>query len=212
MKIDVINKDMKKISELELNQSIWEITPNKTLQFDSLLKYNAGQRQGTHKVKSRGEVSGGGRKPWKQKKTGNARQGSIRSPQWKGGGIVFGPTVERNYKLKLNKKQSNLAIKSALVAKFHNNNIIVIEKFSFEKPATKEMYQLLTGLQLNNKKVLVITNPENQAIVSKSGRNIPKLTIISSASLNIYDLLNNEKILITLSAINKIEESWGKCI
>lgn len=211
MKINIVDQTGKKVSALELNEKVWGIIPNKQAQFDSLLSYNAALRQGTHKVKNRAEVSGGGRKPWKQKGTGNARQGSIRAPQWKGGGVVFGPTTKKNYLLKLNKKVRNLALRSALSAKFQNNNIIIIDQFSFEKPSTKTMLEILTNLKLNNNKTLIINdllnNNENNII--KSARNLKRTQAISSSSINIYDLLNSNKILLTAQAVKNIEEALG---
>lgn len=210
MKINIIDQTGKKVSQLELNEKVWGIKPNKQAQFDSLLSYNAALRQGTHKVKNRAEVSGGGRKPWKQKGTGNARQGSIRSPQWKGGGVVFGPTTERNYTIKLNKKVRNLALRSALSAKFKNNSIIVVDQLNFEKPSTKAMLEILTTLSLNNNKTLIISEQVvNDNNVIKSGRNLPRTQTINSRSINIYDLLHANKVLLTPQAVKNIEEALG---
>lgn len=209
MKINVVDSTGKKVSELTLNQKVWAVTPNQQAQFDSLLSYNAAKRQGTHKTKTRAEVSGGGRKPWKQKGTGNARQGSIRAPQWKGGGIVFGPTTEKNYLIKLNKKVRNLALRSALSAKLQNKNIIVIDELKFEKPSTKSMLEILTNLELANNKTLIISDWENHDAVIKSARNLARTQSISAKSINIYDLLNAKKILLTQAAIKNIEEALG---
>lgn len=209
LKINVVDHNGKKVSELKLNEKIWGIKPNQQVQFDSLLSYNAAQRQGTHKVKTRAEVSGGGRKPWKQKGTGNARQGSIRAPQWKGGGIVFGPTTERNYTIKLNKKVRSLALKSALAAKLQNDNIVVIDQLTFEKPSTKTMLKTLTKLKLANNKTLIISDIENQKTVIKSARNLERTEVISSNNVNIYALLNANKVLLTLEAVKNIEEALG---
>lgn len=209
MKINVVDRTGKQVSELTLNEKVWAVTPNQQAQFDSLLSYNAAKRQGTHKAKTRAEVSGGGRKPWKQKGTGNARQGSIRAPQWKGGGVVFGPTPEKNYLIKLNKKVRNLALRSALAAKLQNANIIVIDELKFDKPSTKSMLEVLTNLQLANNKTLVISDTENQTTVIKSARNLTRTQTIGAASINIYDLLNANKVLVTLAAVKKIEEALG---
>lgn len=207
MKINVVNNAGTKVSELALNEKIWGIEPHKQAQFDSLLSYNATKRQGTHAVKSRAEVAGGGRKPWKQKGTGNARQGSIRAPQWKGGGIVFGPTPERNYLITLPKKVRRLALKSALAAKFQNSNMIVIDELNFEKPSTKTMLETLTNLELANNKTLIITGTSNKELVIKSGRNLPRTITITAKSINIYDLLNAKKVLFTTEAIKIVEEA-----
>ncbi|MGL5268664.1 MAG: 50S ribosomal protein L4 [Spiroplasma sp.] len=209
MKINVVDSTGKKVSELTLNQKVWAVTPNQQAQFDSLLSYNATKRQGTHKTKTRAEVSGGGRKPWKQKGTGNARQGSIRAPQWKGGGIVFGPTTEKNYLIKLNKKVRKLALKSALAAKLQNKNIIVIDELKFEKPSTKSMLEILTNLELTNNKTLIISDWENHDAVIKSARNLVRTQSISAKSINIYDLLNAKKVLLTQAAVKNIEEALG---
>lgn len=207
MKINVVNNSGTKVSELTLNEKIWGIEPHKQAQFDSLLSYNATKRQGTHAVKSRAEVAGGGRKPWKQKGTGNARQGSIRAPQWKGGGIVFGPTPDRNYLISLPKKVRRLALKSALAAKFQNSNMIVIDELKFEKPSTKTMLETLTNLELANNKTLIITGTSNKELVIKSGRNLPRTITIAAKSINIYDLLNAKKVLFTTEAIKIVEEA-----
>lgn len=207
MKINVVNNAGTKVSQLTLNEKIWGIEPHKQAQFDSLLSYNATKRQGTHAVKSRAEVAGGGRKPWKQKGTGNARQGSIRAPQWKGGGIVFGPTPERNYLITLPKKVRRLALKSALAAKFQNSNMIVIDELKFEKPSTKTMLETLTNLELANNKTLIITGTSNKELVIRSGRNLPRTITITAKSINIYDLLNAKKVLFTTEAIKIVEEA-----
>ncbi|WP_425383050.1 50S ribosomal protein L4 [Spiroplasma endosymbiont of Melieria omissa] len=207
MKINVVNNAGTKVSELTLNEKIWGIEPHKQAQFDSLLSYNATKRQGTHAVKSRAEVAGGGRKPWKQKGTGNARQGSIRSPQWKGGGIVFGPNTDRIYLIGLPKKVRRLAIKSALAAKFQNKNIVVIDELNFEKPSTKIMLETLKVLELANNKTLIVSGISNKETVIKSGRNLPRTTTIAANSINIYDLLNAKKVLFTTEAIKIVEEA-----
>lgn len=209
MNIDVIDITGKKVSEITLNEKIWGITPHSQAQFDSLLSYNASLRQGTHKVKTRAEVSGGGRKPWRQKGTGNARQGSIRSPQWKGGGIVFGPTTERNYLLNLSKKVRRLALKSALAAKLANNKIVVLEQLTLEKPSTKTMANTLKNLDLAQNKTLVINENSNEATITnvlKSGRNITKTKFINVSGMNIFTLLNANKVCLTVNAIKNIEE------
>lgn len=207
MKINVVNNAGTKVSELTLNEKIWGIEPHKQAQFDSLLSYNATKRQGTHAVKNRAEVAGGGRKPWKQKGTGNARQGSIRSPQWKGGGVVFGPNPDRNYLIGLPKKLRKLGIKSALAAKFQTKNIVVIDELQFEKPSTKTMLETLKVLELANKKTLIVAQKNNSDVVIKSGRNLVRTKAITANSINIYDLLNAKKVLFTVEAIKIVEEA-----
>lgn len=207
MKINVVNNAGTKVSELTLNEKIWGIEPHKQAQFDSLLSYNATKRQGTHAVKNRAEVAGGGRKPWKQKGTGNARQGSIRSPQWKGGGVVFGPNPDRNYLIGLPKKLRKLGIKSALAAKFQTKNIVVIDELQFEKPSTKTMLETLKVLELANNKTLIVAQKNNSDVVIKSGRNLVRTKAITANSINIYDLLNAKKVLFTVEAIKIVEEA-----
>jgi large subunit ribosomal protein L4 len=163
----------------------------------------ASLRQGTHKVKNRSEVRGGGRKPWRQKGTGRARQGSIRSPQWRGGGIVFGPTP-RSYTYKLNKKVRRLAIKSALSTKVLENNVIVLEDLVLNAPKTKDMVAVLKGLAIE-KKALVVTADVNEA-VELSARNIQGLTVVTANGVNVLDVLGHEKLVLTKAAVEKVEE------
>lgn len=163
----------------------------------------ASLRQGSHKVKKRSEVRGGGRKPWRQKGTGRARQGSIRSPQWRGGGVVFGPTP-RSYSYKLPKKVRRLAIKSVLSSKVNDNNIIVLEDLTLDTVKTKEMAAILKGLSVE-KKALIVTADANEA-VSLSARNIPGVTVVQANGINVLDVVNHEKLLITKAAVEKVEE------
>jgi large subunit ribosomal protein L4 len=163
----------------------------------------ASLRQGTHKVKNRSEVAGGGRKPWRQKGTGRARQGSIRSPQWRGGGVVFGPTP-RSYAYKLPKKVRRLAIKSALSSKVIDNNIVVLEDLAFNAPKTKEMTAVLNGLSVA-KKALIVTADNNEN-VALSARNIPGVTVVTASGVNVLDVLNHEKLIMTKAAVQKVEE------
>jgi large subunit ribosomal protein L4 len=163
----------------------------------------ASLRQGTHKVKNRSEVAGGGRKPWRQKGTGRARQGSIRSPQWRGGGVVFGPTP-RSYAYKLPKKVRRLAIKSALSSKVIDNSIVVLEDLAFNAPKTKEMTSVLKGLSVE-KKALIVTADINEN-VALSARNIPGVTVVTANGVNVLDVLNHEKLIMTKAAVQKVEE------
>jgi large subunit ribosomal protein L4 len=163
----------------------------------------ASLRQGTHKVKNRSEVAGGGRKPWRQKGTGRARQGSIRSPQWRGGGVVFGPTP-RSYSYKLPKKVRRLAIKSALSSKVIDNSIVVLEDLAFNAPKTKEMTSVLKGLSVE-KKALIVTADINEN-VALSARNIPGVTVVTANGVNVLDVLNHEKLIMTKAAVQKVEE------
>ncbi|AJD89453.1 50S ribosomal protein L4 [Jeotgalibacillus haloalkalitolerans] len=202
-KVSVFKQDGSQAGDIELNESIFGIEPNNAVMFETVLMQRAAQRQGTHKVKNRSEVAGGGRKPWRQKGTGRARQGSIRSPQWRGGGTVFGPTP-RSYSYKLPKKVRRLAIKSALSSKVAEENILVLEALSFESPKTKEFASVLSSLSLD-KKVLVVTEglDENVAL---SGRNIPGVTVISATGVNVLDVLGHDKVVMTKGAVQKVEE------
>jgi large subunit ribosomal protein L4 len=163
----------------------------------------ASLRQGTHKVKNRSEVAGGGRKPWRQKGTGRARQGSIRSPQWRGGGVVFGPTP-RSYSYKLPKKVRRLAIKSALSSKVIDNSIVVLEDLALNAPKTKEMAAVLKGLSVE-RKALIVTADNNEN-VALSSRNIPNVTVVTANGVNVLDVLNHDKLIMTKAAVQKVEE------
>ncbi|WP_379971389.1 50S ribosomal protein L4 [Ectobacillus sp. sgz5001026] len=202
-KVTLFNQAGSQVGEIELAEAIFGIEPNESVLFDALVMQRASLRQGTHKVKGRSEVRGGGRKPWKQKGTGRARQGSIRSPQWRGGGIVFGPTP-RSYAYKLPKKVRRLAVKSALSTKVLENNIIVLDSLAFDAPKTKEMSSVLKGLSVE-KKALIVTDDSNEA-VALSARNIPGVTVITANSVNVLDVLYHDKLIMTKAAVEKVEE------
>jgi large subunit ribosomal protein L4 len=202
-KVALFNQSGSKVGDIELNDTVFGIEPNKHVMFEAVLMQRASLRQGNHKVKNRSEVRGGGRKPWRQKGTGRARQGSIRSPQWRGGGTVFGP-VPRSYSYKLPKKVRRLAIKSALSSKVVEENILVLEALSFDAPKTKEFANVLKGLSLDSK-TLVITDgiDENVAL---SARNIPGVTVVPADGISVLDVLGHDKLVITKSAVEKVEE------
>ncbi|MDF0727577.1 50S ribosomal protein L4 [Cytobacillus sp. S13-E01] len=202
-KIALYNQKGSNVGEIELNESIFGIEPNNQVLFDAVIMQRASLRQGTHKVKVRSEVRGGGRKPWKQKGTGRARQGSIRSPQWRGGGIVFGPTP-RSYSFKLPKKVRRLAVKSALSTKVLENNLLVLDNLSFEAPKTKEMSAVLKGLSIE-RKALIVTGDINET-VALSARNIPGVTVVTANGINVLDVLNHDKLIMTKAAVEKVEE------
>lgn len=202
-KIALLNQSGANVGEIELNDSVFGIEPNNQVLFDAVLAQRASLRQGTHKVKNRSEVSGGGRKPWRQKGTGRARQGSIRSPQWRGGGIVFGPTP-RSYSFKLPKKVRRLAIKSALSSKVLENNVLVLDALTLGAPKTKDMVSVLNSLEVN-RKALIVTADLNE-MVSLSARNIPGITVVSADGINVLDVLNHDKLIITKEAVQKVEE------
>ncbi|WP_144704583.1 50S ribosomal protein L4 [Fictibacillus phosphorivorans] len=202
-KVALFKQDGTQAGDIELNDSVFGIEPNKSVLFDAVIMQQASQRQGTHDVKNRSEVAGGGRKPWKQKGTGRARQGSIRSPQWVGGGVVFGPTP-RSYSYKLPKKVRRLAIKSALSSKVLDNDLIVLEGLAFEVPKTKEMMQVLANLSAD-RKALVVTADYNDA-VALSARNIPGVTVVTANGVSVLDVLNHDKLLMTKDAVEKVGE------
>lgn len=209
MTVDVFKIDGSKSGEkIELSENIFAIEPNDHAIYLDVKAYLANQRQGTHKAKERGEVRGGGKKPWKQKGRGGARAGTIRSPLWVGGGTIFGPRP-RDYRQDLPKKVKQLARKSALTYKFKDEQLIVVEDFSFDKPRTKDFVSVLESLKLSGKKVLLLTG-DYKPEVYKSGRNIPKVQILEAAKATTYDLLNNQVLVMQKSAVNVIENILSK--
>lgn len=204
LKVAVYNQEGTKVKDTELNESIFGIEPNNQAIFDMVLLQRASWRQGTHKVKNRTEVKGGGKKPWRQKGTGRARQGSIRAPQWRGGGVVFGPTPDRNYKLKMNRKVRRLALKSALSQKVIDSELTVLDTIALDTPKTKAMIKVLENLEANRKTLIVMDEiTENVAL---SARNIPGVKVINSKGLNVYDILDSTKLVMTEEAIKAVEE------
>lgn len=202
-KVALFNQAGSQVGEIELNDSVFGIEPNNHVMFEAVVMQRASLRQGTHKTKIRSEVAGGGRKPWRQKGTGRARQGSIRSPQWRGGGTVFGP-VPRSYSYKLPKKVRRLAIKSALSSKVQSENIFVLESLAFEAPKTKEFKNVLNGLAVNTKALIVTAGLEEN--VALSARNIPGVTVVTADGINVIDVLNHDKLIMTKAAVEKVEE------
>ncbi|WLR41982.1 50S ribosomal protein L4 [Bacillus carboniphilus] len=203
LKVALYNQSGSEIGEVELNDSVFGVEPNESVLYEAIIMQRASLRQGTHKVKNRSEVKGGGRKPWRQKGTGRARQGSIRSPQWRGGGTVFGPTP-RSYSYKLPKKVRRLAIKSALSTKVNENSLVVLEDLTFAAPKTKEMKTVLNSLSVE-KKALIVTADFNEA-VSLSARNIPGVTVVTTEGINVLDVINHDKLLMTKAAVEKVGE------
>lgn len=209
MTIDVLKIDGSKNGEkIELSDSIFAIEPNDHAIYLDVKAYLANQRQGTHKAKERGEVRGGGKKPWKQKGRGGARAGTIRSPLWVGGGTIFGPRP-RDYRQDLPKKVKQLARKSALSYKVKDEQLVVVEDFSFDKPKTKDFVNVLESLKIVGKKVLLLTG-DYKPEVYKSGRNIPKVQILEAAKATTYDLLNNQVLVMQKSAVSVIENILSK--
>jgi len=203
MKLDVYKIDgTQEGTSVELAEDVFGIEPNDHVIYLAVKAYLANQRQGTHKTKERNEVSGGGRKPWKQKGRGTARSGSTRSPIWIGGGTIFGPKP-RNYRQKLNKKVSRLARKSALSYKASANQIIVVEDFSYDVPKTNDFVKMLDSLKIAGKKTLLLTS-EHQENIYKSGRNIDRVSILEAQKASTYDLLNHQVIVLQKSAVDKL--------
>lgn len=186
-----------------LNDSVFGIEPNESVVFDAVVMQRASLRQGTSAVKNRSAVRGGGRKPWRQKGTGRARQGSIRSPQWRGGGTVFGPTP-RSYAYKLPKKVRRLAIKSVLSQKVLDGDLIVVDVLNFDAPKTKAFAEVLGNLKVTTK-VLVALEADND-IAALSARNLPNVTVVPAKGINVLDVVNNQKLILTQSALATIEE------
>ena len=205
-KIEVINVEGKKVKELTLNDSVFGIEPNMNVVHSVVLNYLANQRQGTQNTKTRAEVAGGGRKPWRQKGTGRARQGSIRAPQWIKGGIALGPKP-RSYKYKINKKERALAVRSVLSAKLAENELVVVDQFGLNEIKTAKFAKILNNIKVEGKSLVVI--PENDVNVQKSARNIKgvKTTIVDT--MTVYDILNARNLVITENAIKKIEEVYA---
>lgn len=192
--------------KLELADEIFGIEPNDHAIYLSVKSYLANQRQGTHKSKERGEVSGGGKKPWKQKGRGGSRAGTTRSPLWVGGGTIFGPRP-RDYRQDLPKKVKRLARKSALSYKVKDEQLIIVEDFNFEKPKTKDFVNFLNSFKISGKKVLLLTNGKLESVY-KSGRNVPKVKIIEAYKASTYDILNNQVLVMQKSAVDVVSNSF----
>lgn len=202
----VINQTGKELHEISLNPEVFGIEPNQQVIFDAILLQRASLRQGTHDVKNRREVRGGGRKPYRQKGTGNARQGSTRSPQFRGGGVVFGPTP-RNHGFKLNRKVRRLALKSVLTEKVLANDMIVVDKFELKAPKTKDMTQIIDNIKATNKTLFVVSADEDFANAYLSVRNIESMMMLTADSINVYDIVNANKIVFTEAAVKCVEEA-----
>ena len=201
--VALFKQDGTQNGDITLNEEIFGIEPNESVVYDAIVMQRASLRQGTHAVKNRSAVRGGGRKPWRQKGTGRARQGSIRSPQWRGGGVVFGPTP-RSYSYKLPKKVRRLAIKSVLSEKVAENNLVAVDDLSFDAPKTKEFKQVLTSLSIDSK-VLVVLETGNE-VAGLAARNLANVTVTTSDNVTVLDVVANDKILATQTALTQIEE------
>ena len=196
---------MEKIMDLKLNKNVFGIEPNDKVLYDAIITARCGLRQGTYKVKTRSEVSGGGRKPWRQKGTGRARQGSIRAPQWLGGGVALGP-VPRDYSIKMNLKERQLALKSALSYKAKDNEIVVVDDFNLETSKTKDMLSALKNLELDDKKVLLVMDELTENVILAS-RNLRNVLLMEPVEINVLDLVNADVLLVTAKAVKEIEEA-----
>ena len=203
-KISVLNVKGEKVKDIKLNDNVWSIEPNDAVIYDAICLATASLRQGTHSVKTRSEVSGGGRKPWRQKGTGNARQGSTRSPQWRHGGIVFGPTIERNYNKKMNKKERRLALKSALSYKVLDSELLVLDELKLDSSKTKEVLNIMKDLKLN-KSVLFVVNELTDELILAS-RNIQGVKVILPNEVNVLDVARYQNMIVTEDAVKAIEE------
>lgn len=202
-KVAVYNTKGEQVGEIELNDAVFGVEVNGSVLHDVVVNQLANRRQGTQSAKTRAEVSGGGRKPWKQKGTGRARAGSTRSPLWRKGGIVFAPKP-RSYNYVLPKKVRRLALKSALSSKVQNGNIIVLDTLAMAEPKTKEFTSILKNLKVENKALVVTADIDNTVV--KSARNISGVTPTNAGSLNVYDVLAHEKLIITRDAVTRVEE------
>ena len=204
--IDVLNLSGSKVEEYELNKNVFGIEPNQNVIYDAIQVYLSNSRQATAKTKKRDEVSGGGRKPWRQKGTGRARQGSIRSPQWRGGGVVFGPTGEQNYKIKQNRKEYRLALKSALSEKVKSNNLILVDEIKYEAAKTKSAVEMLNNLKTNNKTLLIVSENSVNYEALMSVANLQNVMVLFADEVNVYDVVNSDSIVMTVDAVKSIEE------
>ena len=203
-KVELLNLKGEKVKDLKLNEEVFDIEPNDKVLYDAIILARASLRQGTHKTKNRSEVSGGGRKPWRQKGTGHARQGSIRAVQWVGGGN-YGTPVPRDYSKKQNRKERRLALKTALTEKANEKNLIVVDKLEVKSNKTKDFIELLKTLKLENEKVLMIVSELDENLILAS-RNLQNVVLITAEEVNVLDLVAASKVLVEEKALEKIEE------
>ena len=201
--VALFKQDGSQNGTIELNADIFGIETNENAEYEAILRQRASMRQGTHAVKNRSAVRGGGKKPWRQKGTGRARQGSIRAPQFRGGGIVFGPTP-RSYNFNLPRKVRQLAIKSALSQKVADEKFVVVESINFDAPKTKEFAGVMNNLKVSEKVLVVVSDEDKNAALS--GRNLVNTTVVTPAGVNILNVVDSQKIVITKSALSQVEE------
>ena len=204
--VSVYNMEGSEVSKMDLNDNVFAVEVNEHLMHMAVTLQLANKRQGTQKAKTRSEVSGGGRKPWRQKGTGHARQGSIRAPQWTGGGMVFAP-VPRDYSFKMNKKEKAGAIKSAQTSRVNENKFVVLDSLKFDEIKTKKMVNVLDALKVN--KALVVLDGEDNDNVALSAKNIAGVRTVAVNAINVYDILKYETVIITKNAVSKIEEVYA---
>ncbi|HOQ16281.1 MAG: 50S ribosomal protein L4 [Epulopiscium sp.] len=204
-KVAVYNMDGQQVDEIELKDEIFGVEVNEHIMHAAVVQYLANQRQGTQSAKTRAEVRGGGRKPWRQKGTGRARQGSIRAPQWTGGGVVFAPKP-RDYSFKLNKKVKRLALKSALTSKVQNNNLIVLDELKLDEIKTKNMKKVLDNLKVS--KALIVTESDNKNVIL-SARNLPNVKTAAVNTINVYDILKYESFVVSKDVLQTIQEVYA---
>ena len=203
--VSVYNIEGKEVGSIELNDAVFGVEVNEHLVHMAVVNQLANNRQGTQSAKTRSEVSGGGRKPWRQKGTGHARQGSTRSPQWTGGGVVFAPKP-RDYSFKMNKKEKKIALLSALSSKVADNKIVVLDAFNLDEVKTKKFAEVMSNLKVD--KALVVIEGENKNVVL-SGRNIPTVKVSATNEINTYDVLKYETLVVTKAAVEKLEEVYA---
>ena len=203
--VSLYNMKGKEVGTIELNDAIFGVEVNEHLVHMAVVQQLANNRQGTQKAKTRSEVSGGGRKPWRQKGTGHARQGSIRAPQWKGGGVVFAP-VPRDYSFKLNKKEKRAALKSALTDKVQSGNIVVVDELKFDEIKTKNFAEVMKNLKVESGIVVIAENDNNVVL---SARNVADVNTTLVGTINVYDILNAKTLVLTKDAVEKIEEVYA---
>ena len=203
--VSVYNMEGKEVGKIDLNDAIFGVEVNEHLVHMAVLQQLADKRQGTQKAKTRSEVSGGGRKPWRQKGTGHARQGSIRAPQWKGGGVVFAP-VPRDYSFKMNKKEKRAALKSALTDKVQTNSIVVVDELKFDEIKTKRFAEVMNNLKATRKALVVLADNDQNVVLS--ARNLAEANTTLTNTLNVYDIVNARTLVLTKDAVAKIEEVY----
>ncbi|QSW67717.1 50S ribosomal protein L4 [Lactiplantibacillus plantarum] len=202
--VALFKQDGTQNGDVTLNDAVFGVEPNENVVFDAILMQRASMRQGTHAVKNRSARRGGGRKPWRQKGTGRARQGSIRSPQWRKGGIVFGPTP-RSYSYKLPKKVMRLALKSVLSQKVLDNSLVAVDSLAFDAPKTKDFVNILNNLNVDTKTLVLVEEDNEKAALA--GRNLPNVKILKAKGVNVLDVANSDKLVVTQKALDQLEEA-----